>query len=234
MSRLRPGMLSGLKRASAGLCAAALLLPAALWWGCGGPSPGASPQTARVTRQDMYVSIVGQGKVESEFNRSVTPPRSWGLKIATLVPEGTKVRKGDVIITLDTSDLEKRLKDNGSDVTAGQAILENAPENLKVVIERVRARVDKTQASYQIVKLEWEAVRAGSSRAAIETARLLVSKATEGAEYARQEMESWRGLAEGGVASQADFEVRQLKHEESRSEERRVGKECRSRWAPYH
>ena len=25
-----------------------------------------------------------------------------------------------------------------------------------------------------------------------------------------------------------------LRHEEDRSEERRVGKECRSRWSPYH
>ena len=29
-------------------------------------------------------------------------------------------------------------------------------------------------------------------------------------------------------------EVGAANHEEARSEERRVGKECRSRWSPYH
>ena len=28
--------------------------------------------------------------------------------------------------------------------------------------------------------------------------------------------------------------VRKLLHDDARSEERRVGKECRSRWSPYH
>src|SRR5256885_16941711 len=33
----------------------------------------------------------------------------------------------------------------------------------------------------------------------------------------------------------AEFElVRQVAHADGRSEERRVGKECRSRWSPYH
>src|SRR2546425_6856743 len=31
-----------------------------------------------------------------------------------------------------------------------------------------------------------------------------------------------------------EFDERQRQHERRRSEERRVGKECRSRWSPYH
>ena len=31
-----------------------------------------------------------------------------------------------------------------------------------------------------------------------------------------------------------EFEICPAKGEEVRSEERRVGKECRSRWSPYH
>ena len=33
---------------------------------------------------------------------------------------------------------------------------------------------------------------------------------------------------------QADYEVLTAGDEPTRSEERRVGKECRSRWSPYH
>ena len=36
-----------------------------------------------------------------------------------------------------------------------------------------------------------------------------------------------------GIPLDVEFEFR-LKRERKRSEERRVGKECRSRWSPYH
>ena len=37
-----------------------------------------------------------------------------------------------------------------------------------------------------------------------------------------------------GVASKANYEYACHKFTLNRSEERRVGKECRSRWSPYH
>ena len=40
-----------------------------------------------------------------------------------------------------------------------------------------------------------------------------------------------KGKAIDGIYNMLDYAIRPL---EKRSEERRVGKECRSRWAPYH
>ena len=39
-------------------------------------------------------------------------------------------------------------------------------------------------------------------------------------------------IRENGVVELADFSSQEVK--KARSEERRVGKECRSRWSPYH
>ena len=49
---------------------------------------------------------------------------------------------------------------------------------------------------------------------------------------------TWRTVPEGGV-DMAGFHFRNMSEPlknsvRSRSEERRVGKECRSRWSPYH
>ena len=41
------------------------------------------------------------------------------------------------------------------------------------------------------------------------------------------------GIADGDTVELSNLQ-RQILHKESRSEERRVGKECRSRWSPYH
>ena len=40
--------------------------------------------------------------------------------------------------------------------------------------------------------------------------------------------------AHGGTIRHVDGEGRDVAHMRTRSEERRVGKECRSRWSPYH
>ena len=41
-------------------------------------------------------------------------------------------------------------------------------------------------------------------------------------------------LGEGSISEKCDRFVTEFDHFRSRSEERRVGKECRSRWSPYH
>src|SRR2546423_14023226 len=45
--------------------------------------------------------------------------------------------------------------------------------------------------------------------------------------------ESWR-RGENDDVSQGDGLLVRIESDELRSEERRVGKECRSRWSPYH
>ncbi len=186
--------------------------------GCGSETPRTGPLRTRLSRENMVVGVVGQGRVESEFNRSVTPPRSWGLKIATLTPEGEKVKKGDIVITLDTSDLENGLRDDASNITAAEASLTNARENLAVVRERVQARIDKAVASHKIAGIKWEVVRAGHGEAVITEAKVLVMKTSEMAEHARDEMTNWGRLVKSGAASQVDLEVRELKYEKARIE----------------
>ena len=52
---------------------------------------------------------------------------------------------------------------------------------------------------------------------------------------ARKAMRAYKKLAEKALDQMKDDEYFVTLDEESnRSEERRVGKECRSRWSPYH
>ena len=49
-----------------------------------------------------------------------------------------------------------------------------------------------------------------------------------------KEMRRFNALAKEGDAGIAERRQILANHAETRSEERRVGKECRSRWSPYH
>ena len=50
---------------------------------------------------------------------------------------------------------------------------------------------------------------------------------------AENESVSWK-IKIVEITSEEQNKVKRMKRTEDRSEERRVGKECRSRWSPYH
>ena len=60
----------------------------------------------------------------------------------------------------------------------------------------------------------------------IKTKRELLGRET----YSRNPINYSAGMAE----DQKDRYIQYLAEQNQRSEERRVGKECRSRWSPYH
>ena len=49
-----------------------------------------------------------------------------------------------------------------------------------------------------------------------------------------EEMELSEALSEGMINNGETLLLRYIPYHSVRSEERRVGKECRSRWSPYH
>lgn len=79
--------------------------------------------------------VLEQGEIESSSNIELTcGVRSRdGTSILWVIDEGTRVKKGDKLVELDTSDLELRLKDQKiqvitakADVTTAEAVLEQA------------------------------------------------------------------------------------------------------------
>lgn len=81
------------------------------------PQPVREHATAPVRRTDLNVTLVAPGRVDSadktiiECELEATMGMSWGSStILSLVPEGTMVKKGDVLCSLDASRYEEALR----------------------------------------------------------------------------------------------------------------------------
>src|SRR6267378_5187822 len=61
----------------------------------------------------------------------------------------------------------------------------------------------------------------------------LVGPAAQGRVYGQMNLDGFRRLADA-VSAHDSLLIAQISEQGRRSEERRVGKECRSRWTPYH
>lgn len=81
-------------------------------------------KTAKVEQQPFSIEVSADGEVQALQYESINVPdllnrrelKIWYLKITNLVAEGTHVKKGDFIATLDPADVEDRLKQSYEEI----------------------------------------------------------------------------------------------------------------------
>jgi multidrug efflux pump subunit AcrA (membrane-fusion protein) len=107
--------------AVAGLGAAVLALGAAPWLGRLGARPDVP--TLVVTKGAFARRVVAEGNLEAAEATPVTAPvdAQGQLKVAWLVPDGTPVKTGDVVVRFDPSEMERSLRDGESDRTSAES-----------------------------------------------------------------------------------------------------------------
>ena len=137
-----------------------------------------------------------------------TPPAAFLLKKAAGIKSGSS--KGEVVATLSKDKLreiaETKLPDlNAYTIEAAMKIIEGTARNMGIAVEGINDEELKEQA--------------------------LEAKEAEIAEAKREA--ALEKMEESANNNNAEVEVIG-ENKETRSEERRVGKECRSRWSPYH
>ena len=96
----------------------------------------ANPQaavTATVRRANVPITITAGGELESSRGESVVcEVEGSQLKIVEMLPEGTEVTTGQVVIRLDPSDINDRLAAQQIKVTQLDAAAKAAAEDLKI------------------------------------------------------------------------------------------------------
>ncbi len=113
-----------------------------------------------VEKQDFVFSVAGSGTLEAKEARFIGPPplrRLWNYKIAQMVPEGTSVKKGDLVVAFDPREIEERLREERANIEKVDEELSKteAAELLKVKdleIQLEEARVQKEKAENKLLQ----------------------------------------------------------------------------------
>jgi len=79
--------------------------------------------TLVVSKAGFERRVVAEGNLEATDATPVTAPvnAQGQLKVAWLVPDGTPVKQGDVVVRFDPSEMERSLRDGESDRTTAQS-----------------------------------------------------------------------------------------------------------------
>jgi len=79
-------------------------------------------------------------------------PAYWG-KLAHVVPEGTRVEKGDMLFGLETEDMEERLEQKSMDLTVAQANFDKSAEEARLQVIKYGLSLREKSAALELAEM---------------------------------------------------------------------------------
>jgi multidrug efflux pump subunit AcrA (membrane-fusion protein) len=159
---------------------------------------------------DLDVRLNKDGELQAVNNIDVINKVEGRSLIQTLVPEGTSVHKGDVLVTLDSSDIQKAYDQSMLDLQAAEANLSAAKESLEIQISTNNANLLQAQVGLEVAQLDMREYTEGTSKAAEEDAATKVKMAEIMLQNKEQDLAITRNLFGKGFVTAVDVKKGEL------------------------
>ena len=213
-ARSRP-LLSG----SVGLCL--LLL---LWLSFSGGEEASANRYFTVERGNFLVSIVEGGNLEAVNEVEVRNEVDGSARIVYLIPEGTQVRKGELLVELDSAEAEEKLNQQEIAYEKAKASYVQAENDLEIQKSIAQSEIDAAQLKLDFAIIEREKFRKGARMQQIREAEIAIQSTEESLLLAQEELDWSRKLFAQGfetksVVDKGELSVlkQQLELEKSRT-----------------
>jgi HlyD family secretion protein len=191
--------------------------------GCRGAEDGADLRTATASRGDLAVRISVRGELKAAKSRKVVVPRlpTWdSTMIAKLVPEGTKVKKGDFLAQLDVANMVKVQREKQANLKRAEAQLAKIEKVMASELSRLEGDLIRRGADVELAEIELTELLALPEATDVAEAKASLDKAKRVEAYLKTEYEAVRRLAEQDYESPAALADAKLEYEIARVERR--------------
>lgn len=188
---------------------AALALVLAVWLAISGPSNGRStPHTYYpVRRSDFLISIVEGGTIKAVHEETVRSQLEGVARIISIVPEGTFVRKGDLLVELDSAELRERISGHEVIFQAARFAVLQAKELLSIQKSVTESNIKDAELKLEFAKVDLQKYQEGdwpqlkkNSESKIRIAKMEVGRAKDRLNWTQT-------LHKKGYASRTELEV---------------------------
>ncbi|WP_066631619.1 efflux RND transporter periplasmic adaptor subunit [Labilibacter marinus] len=140
--------------------------------------------TAEVESIPFNMEVIGEGEVQAlKYEQILIPEllkrrelRIWDVKITNLIGEGTKVKKGDFVASLDPSGVEDRIRKSLEKIDEYENTLESAILDSTIVLMEKREDIVNTLDNLEECKIRVEQSKY-ESRATQRQANIALEKA---------------------------------------------------------
>ncbi|HET6572514.1 MAG TPA: efflux RND transporter periplasmic adaptor subunit [Fimbriiglobus sp.] len=161
--------------------------------------------TAKATRGDLVITVTDRGELESANSAQVNCEVEGGGKIATILPEGTRVKKGDEVCRFDTDVLKKGI--NEQTVKWQQAVnkAKAARSELEVQQNKELSEIDKANLALKLAEIDLDSYtdvkgKKGEYQVEVDKRRGAIELANMELQRAKDDLEFTQGLVKKGFA----------------------------------
>lgn len=169
------------------------------------------PLVVPCKNNSLQLSIETPGEIDCVDKAVVESTCVWTVPILECVEQGTKVRKGDVVMTLDASDLMTRAQKERIDVVEAQADVDRYRERLALQKLTNESRLAKQKLALEFAELDLLSYRDGELPRAKSAQSGVVELARESVVRSQERFDYFARLAEKGYESPVEVDKERIK-----------------------
>jgi HlyD family secretion protein len=188
---------------------ALLAAGAAVIW-LGGDDSDDARAVYTVQRGPLTINVSLDGEIRSRDPAVINCEVEGRTTILELVDEGVKVAAGDVLVVLDSSQLEQNKIQQQIRVNNNEATFIRAREDLAVTASQGESDVAKAELDHRFALLDLEKYVEGEYPDKLQQAEADIALAKEELERAKDALEWSRKLAEEGYVTDSDLQADEL------------------------
>ena len=158
-------------------------------------------------RGPLTISVTESGTFDNREKLVVKSEVEGKTTILSLVPEGTNVRKGDLIVELDASSLEEEKTTQQIALLKAEAAYIHARENLEVTRSEGESNIAKARLEYDFAITDLRKYLEGEYPQELQKAEANISIAKEELQRAGEKVDWSRRLHEEGHITRSELEA---------------------------
>jgi HlyD family secretion protein len=168
-----------------------------------GASSGDKPLLSEVRRATLRITVTERGNLESCVTvDGVCEVNAQQIKIISLVPEGTKVKKGDVVCKFDSSEIDKNLAQQDIKVKQAVAKIETTGQELEIQRNKGESDIIAAKVEMTLAKLDLEKYVEGDFKAETTKQKGEIRLKEKDLKEARNKLDQLKQLMRKGLKSQ--------------------------------
>jgi HlyD family secretion protein len=156
--------------------------------------------TAQAARGVLIITVTERGELESAQSEQVLCEVEGGGKLATIIPEGIRVAKGDEVARLDTDALQKAITEQEVKWQTAVGKLKAAESELEVQRNKAESEIAKAKLDLDLAKIDVEAYedKEGKYTVELEKRKAAIELAEKDLKDAEKELNFTRELVKKG------------------------------------
>lgn len=191
----------------AGLILTFLLLGKSSGFGSSSPT---SFNTVPVKRGVFESRIVVRGDLQAVENIDIVCQVEGANTITELAPEGSFVKKGDILVVLDSSAIRQRLEDALIEWQRAKADVTTAEEMLEIQKSQNAANLEAAEVALQLAQIEMTKYVEGVYPGQLADAKMALEKAETGLKTKQEDLAQTRSLFAKGFVTATEVKTKEL------------------------